>query len=169
MRRIIVTTSSGARIRMPSPRRNHVHLAARKRTNQMNSSIRRMTSPPAASVGQAWYLRTGCCGSAGGVPPAAPAADRGPGQSSPAPSRPALPSAPAKKSTSSVSSPILACNHFRSTAGAASSCPTQDPNRSGDTVSCCAFQAVIWFGCTSTAGPARPCSLPRPPPTPPWP
>src|ERR1700719_2214665 len=63
--------------------------------------------------------------------------------------RPALPSAPAKKSTSSVSSPILACNTFTSTAGAASSPALPDPNIPATPSITCAFQAVIWFGCTS--------------------
>src|SRR5580693_4522044 len=63
--------------------------------------------------------------------------------------RPALPSAPAKKSTSSVSSPILACNTFTSTADAASSPALPDPNIPATPSITCAFQAVIWFGCTS--------------------
>src|SRR4051795_12720345 len=62
-------------------------------------------------------------------------------------SSPALPSAPDKKSFSSVSSPILACNVFTSTAGAVA--PPETPNTSAAPPTSCAFQAVIWFGCTS--------------------
>src|SRR3954447_6100525 len=62
-------------------------------------------------------------------------------------SSPALPSAPDKKSFSSVSSPILACNVFTSTAGAVA--PPKAPNTSAAPPTSCAFQAVIWFGCTS--------------------
>src|SRR5690348_16396806 len=62
-------------------------------------------------------------------------------------SSPALPSAPDKKSFSSVSSPILACNVFTSTAGAVA--PPEAPNTSAAPPTSCAFQAVIWFGCTS--------------------
>src|SRR5712671_1905399 len=64
-------------------------------------------------------------------------------------SRPALPSAPAKKSTSSVSSPILACNTFTSTTGAASSPALPDPNIPATPSVTCPFQVVIWLGCTS--------------------
>src|ERR671926_1405366 len=63
-------------------------------------------------------------------------------------SRPALPSAPDKKSFSNVSSPILACNVFTSTAGAAVPDP-EAPNTSAALPTSCAFHAVIWFGCTS--------------------
>src|SRR5690349_1464319 len=63
-------------------------------------------------------------------------------------SRPALPSAPDKKSFSSVSSPIFACNVFTSTAGAAVPDP-EAPNTSAALPTSCAFHAVIWFGCTS--------------------
>src|SRR3954451_9572662 len=48
---------------------------------------------------------------------------------------------------SSVSSPILACNVFTSTAGAVA--PPEAPNTSAAPPTSCAFQAVIWFGCTS--------------------
>src|SRR3954453_22931527 len=61
---------------------------------------------------------------------------------------PALPSAPDKKSFSGVSSPILACNVFTSTAGAAAPAP-EAPNTSAAPPTSCAFQAVIWFACTS--------------------
>src|SRR5271166_2901015 len=64
-------------------------------------------------------------------------------------SRPALLSAPAKKSFSSVSSPILACNTRKSTPGAASVAATPGPNNPAAPSSNCAFHAVIWFGCTS--------------------
>src|SRR4051794_5542891 len=62
-------------------------------------------------------------------------------------SSPALPSAPDKKSFSSVSSPILACNVFTSSAGAVA--PPEAPNTSAAPPTSCAFQAVIWFGCIS--------------------
>jgi hypothetical protein len=45
-------------------------------------------------------------------------------------SKPALPSAPSKKSFSSVSSPILACSDFTSTAGCAAPLPPPAPNTS---------------------------------------
>src|SRR3954449_10564979 len=61
---------------------------------------------------------------------------------------PALPSAPDKKSFSSVSSPILACNVFTSTAGAAAPA-AEAPNTSAASPTSCAFHAVIWFACTS--------------------
>src|SRR5271157_2451949 len=64
-------------------------------------------------------------------------------------SRPALLSAPAKKSFSSVSSPILACRTFRSTAGVASIPETPEPKTPAAPSNNCAFQAVIWFGCKS--------------------
>src|SRR3954447_20843703 len=63
-------------------------------------------------------------------------------------SSPALPSAPDKKSFSSVNSPILACNVFTSTVGAAVPDP-EAPNTSAALPTSCAFHAVIWFGCTS--------------------
>src|SRR6202161_1749816 len=56
-------------------------------------------------------------------------------------SNPALVSAPSKKSFSSVSSPILACSDFTSTAGAAvAGLPAS--NTSEAPPSSCAFQAV---------------------------
>src|SRR4249920_15735 len=55
-------------------------------------------------------------------------------------SNPALVSAPSKKSFSSVSSPILACSDFRSTAGSA--LPLPGPNTSTALPSSCAFQDV---------------------------
>src|SRR3954465_344240 len=61
---------------------------------------------------------------------------------------PALPSAPDKKSFSSVSSPILVCNAFPPPAGAAAPAP-EAPNTSAAPPTSCAFQAVIWFACTS--------------------
>ena len=64
-------------------------------------------------------------------------------------SMPALPSAPAKKSFSSASSPIFACSAFKSTAGAASGCAPPAPNTPAAPSRSCAFQLVIWFGCTS--------------------
>jgi hypothetical protein len=45
-------------------------------------------------------------------------------------SKPALVSAPSKKSFSSVSSPILACNDFTSTAGGAGPLPPPGPKTS---------------------------------------
>src|SRR5690242_14747215 len=63
-------------------------------------------------------------------------------------SSPALPSAADKKSFSSVSSPILACNVFTSTAGAAAPA-AEAPNTSAAPPTSCAFHAVIWFACTS--------------------
>src|SRR5215469_9248807 len=65
-----------------------------------------------------------------------------------APSSPALLSAPSKKSFSSVSSPILACSNFTSTTGSAS-LPPPGPKTSAAPPSSCAFQVVIWLGCTS--------------------
>src|SRR3954463_9111497 len=61
-------------------------------------------------------------------------------------SRPALPSAPDKKSLVSVNSPIFACSVFTSTAGAAG-CGSE-PNPPAAPSRSCAFQAVIWLGCT---------------------
>src|SRR5499427_8008095 len=63
-------------------------------------------------------------------------------------SNPALLSAPSKKSFSSVSSPILACSAFTSTTGSAS-LPPPGPKTSAAPPSSCAFQVVIWLGCTS--------------------
>src|SRR3954471_14777037 len=62
-------------------------------------------------------------------------------------SRPALLSAPDKKSLVSVSSPILACSVFTSTAGAAAF--GSDPNPPAAPSRSSAFQAVIWLGWTS--------------------
>src|SRR5690349_7162559 len=62
-------------------------------------------------------------------------------------SSPALPSAPDKKSFSSVSSPIMACNVSTSPAGAVAT--PEAPNTSAAPPTSCDFQAVIWFGCTS--------------------
>src|SRR5882672_4126971 len=58
-------------------------------------------------------------------------------------SNPALVSAPSKKSFSSVSSPILACSDFTSTAGVAGAM-FPDPNTSAAPPSSCAFHDVIW-------------------------
>src|SRR5437867_8034297 len=58
-------------------------------------------------------------------------------------SKPALPSAPSKKSFSSVSSPILACSDFTSTAGCAAALPPPGPNTSTAPSSSCAFHDVI--------------------------
>src|SRR5450432_4853376 len=57
-------------------------------------------------------------------------------------SNPALVSAPSKKSFSSVSSPILACSDFTSTAGAAGG-PPPGPKISDALPSSCDFHAVI--------------------------
>src|SRR5271157_498380 len=54
-------------------------------------------------------------------------------------SMPALVSAPAKKSFSSVSSPILACSVFTSTAGAASGDDPPGPNTPAAPSRSCAF------------------------------
>src|ERR1017187_3254539 len=56
-------------------------------------------------------------------------------------SNPALLSAPSKKSFSSVSSPILACSDFTSTAGCAP--PLLGPKTSAAAPSSCAFHEVI--------------------------
>src|ERR1700722_4759946 len=56
---------------------------------------------------------------------------------------PALVSAPSKKSFSSVSSPILACSDFTSTAGCAASLPPPGPKTSAAPPSSCAFHEVI--------------------------
>src|SRR6195952_3027528 len=64
-------------------------------------------------------------------------------------SNPALVSAPSKKSFSSVSSPILACSDFTSTAGGATALPPPGPNTSAAPPSSCAFHDVIWLGWTS--------------------
>ena len=66
-------------------------------------------------------------------------------------SMPALLSAPAKKSFSSASSPILACSVFKSTAGVASALAAPEPNTPAAPSRSCAFQFVIWFGCTSNS------------------
>src|SRR5713226_2103332 len=66
-------------------------------------------------------------------------------------SMPALLSAPDKKSFSSASSPILACSVFKSTAGVASAPAAPEPNTAAAPSSNCAFQFVIWFGCTSNS------------------
>src|SRR4249920_2686603 len=58
-------------------------------------------------------------------------------------SKPALPSAPSKKSFSSVSSPILACSNFTSTAGCAAPLPLPGPNTSAAPSSSCAFHVVL--------------------------
>src|SRR6202011_613241 len=63
-------------------------------------------------------------------------------------SSPALLSAPSKKSFSSVSSPILACSDFTSTAGVLGAV-LPDPKMSEALPSSCAFQVVIWLGWTS--------------------
>src|SRR6516162_9879516 len=63
-------------------------------------------------------------------------------------SNPALLSAPSKKSFSNVSSPILACSAFTSTTGSAA-LPASGPKTSAAPPSSCAFQVVIWLGCTS--------------------
>src|SRR6201989_367584 len=63
-------------------------------------------------------------------------------------SHPALVSAPSKKSFSSVSSPILACSDFTSTAGVAG-VPPPGPKISEALASSCDFQVVIWLGWTS--------------------
>jgi hypothetical protein len=63
-------------------------------------------------------------------------------------SHPALVSALSKKSFSSVSSPILACSDFTSTAGAACG-PPPGPKISEALASSCDFQVVIWLGWTS--------------------
>src|SRR5215208_642598 len=57
-------------------------------------------------------------------------------------SNPALLSAPSKKSFSSVSSPILACSDFTSTAGCAAAWPPPGPNTSAAPLSSCAFHDV---------------------------
>src|ERR1700712_3108486 len=64
-------------------------------------------------------------------------------------SRPALPSAPGKKSVSNVNSPILAWSVFTSMAGAGSDAAPTEPKRPEAASTRWAFQAVIWFGCTS--------------------
>src|SRR5262245_7365405 len=60
-------------------------------------------------------------------------------------SNPALVSAPSKKSFSSVSSPILACSDFMSTAGSAIPPPLPGPNTFAAPPSSCAYD-VTWFG-----------------------
>src|SRR5271170_5458776 len=63
-------------------------------------------------------------------------------------SHPALVSAPSKKSFSSVSSPILACSDFTSTAGVVG-VPPPGPKISDALASSCDFHIVIWLGWTS--------------------
>src|ERR1700731_1641336 len=63
-------------------------------------------------------------------------------------SHPALVSAPSKNSFSSVSSPILACSDFTSTAGVAG-VPPPGPKISEALASSCDFHVVIWLGWTS--------------------
>src|SRR6266496_5706899 len=58
-------------------------------------------------------------------------------------SNPALVSAPSKKSFSRVSSPILACSDFTSTAGGTAPLPPPGPNTSAAPPSSCAFHDVI--------------------------
>src|SRR4051812_28122291 len=65
---------------------------------------------------------------------------------------PALLSALDKESSSSASSPILACRTFTSTAGMASAPTRPAPNPPAAPSDSCAFHAVIWFGCTSYCG-----------------
>ncbi len=62
-------------------------------------------------------------------------------------SNPALLSAPCKKSFSSVSCPILACNSLRSTNG--SSCLLSAPNTSATRSNNCLRHSLIWVGCRS--------------------
>src|SRR5271156_5769249 len=58
-------------------------------------------------------------------------------------SSPALLSAPSKKSFSSVSSPILACSDFTSTAGCAAPLPPPGPKTSAAPPSSCSFHELI--------------------------
>src|SRR5438105_9334392 len=58
-------------------------------------------------------------------------------------SNPALLSAPSKKSFSRVSSPILACSDFTSTAGGAAALLPPGPKTSAAPPSSCAFHDVI--------------------------
>src|ERR1700731_2184710 len=58
-------------------------------------------------------------------------------------SNPALVRAPSKKSFSSVSSPILACSDFTSTAGCPAPLPPPGPKTSAAPSSSCAFHPVI--------------------------
>src|SRR6266487_3113403 len=58
-------------------------------------------------------------------------------------SNPALVSAPSKKSFSSVSSPILACSDFTSTAAGDAPWPPPGPKTSDAPSSSCAFHDVI--------------------------
>src|SRR5947199_8465635 len=60
-------------------------------------------------------------------------------------SNPRLVSAASKKSFSSVSSPILACSDFTSTAGAAGG-PPPGPNIWDALPATCYFHAIIYFG-----------------------
>src|SRR5689334_16768317 len=75
-------------------------------------------------------------------------------------SNPALVSAPSKKSFSSVSSPILACNAFMSTAGSVA-LPPPASKTSAAPPSSCVFHWVIWFGCTSNCSAS--CTIVRSP------
>src|SRR5262245_2216591 len=61
-------------------------------------------------------------------------------------SNPALVSAPSKKSSSTFSSPILACSDFTSTARSAVPPPLPGPNTSVAPPSSCAFHDVTWLG-----------------------
>src|ERR1700682_3863562 len=63
-------------------------------------------------------------------------------------SHPALVSEPSKKSFSSVSSPILACSDFTSTAGVGG-VPPPGPKISEALASSCDFHVAIWLGWTS--------------------
>src|ERR1700716_3454383 len=63
-------------------------------------------------------------------------------------SNPALVSAPSKKSFANVSSPILACSDFTSTAGVAG-VPPPGPKISEALASSCDFHVAIWLGWTS--------------------
>src|SRR5688500_7320076 len=65
-------------------------------------------------------------------------------------SRPALPSAPSKQSFARVSSPILAWRVLMSTGGAPGSVRASAPNTPAAPSRSSAFQAVIWFGRTSS-------------------
>src|SRR5476649_2151388 len=58
-------------------------------------------------------------------------------------SKPALVSAPSKKSFSSVSAPILACNDFTSMTGSCAAALPPGPNTSAAAPSSCAFHDVI--------------------------
>src|SRR6516162_5127214 len=75
-------------------------------------------------------------------------------------SNPALLSAPSKKSFSNVNSPILACSAFTSTTGSAA-LPAPGPKTSAAPPSSCAFQVMIWLGCTSNCSAS--CAIVRSP------